>query len=570
MEQRGGSPYFRIVLHALALTLILFPTGCTGDGQLSAQRCNLSHYKLPSSSQTRKPCLKNLELLVPVPIDDGIADEAWREFTGIFLFSLRLFWPLDNTRLVVVAPANRPQPAHQELTRRVQVASRDLAGGRVAFHEAPPGQEEELWPHRHQRIMFHADRYTTAEFVGFCSSGTAFTGVVQEQDLFDEKRRPRIVGLYGRPTHAMWEHVPNITHYALDLVEPFRSMTQFPVVIKTAHLKGIREHIVRHLKARNFDDAFSRIRDAGNPMYSAFSIMTTYLWHKRRGEYSWHVQEFEPGWAGDAPPGQAPNNPQHMATLRPFLNDPLPRIAVNWMYEGLPVRVTKAGWLLPESYFFHLMRDSVCYSMPISAPGSASAWNSNNNNNNTANASPSAAWSRTAMPIHYRPRVPRPGYLVAGNVAGADIGSSHDGRPDMCSQLDQSAIFPWQWVFETHDWSWHPCAPLASWLRRGRMAARDWPVDLMKSLFQFDEKYARKLHGRAGPLAVGHDANRFGPKKGPDDYNGDREAGAGAGVGWGVGGARRGGEREQSPRNQRPSGRRITRGQTVSLKVTVV
>eukprot|EP00899_Mesostigma_viride_P000019 jgi/Mesvir1/10017/Mv26160-RA.1 len=402
--------------------------------------------------------MENLELFVPLPIDDDNGDDAWVEFTDIFFYSLHLFWPLNNTRMVVVAESNRPEAARQKLIDRVRVATEKahLAGGRVAFNVAPKGQEDELGYFRQYRMMFFGDNYTDAEFVGFCDSDTVFTGVVQEQDLFDEQRRPRIIGLYGRPTDANWANSPNVTFFALGMPEPFRHMDQFPVIIRTAHLKEIRDHITRHVGTKDFDEAFTMMRDIANPVFCQYNIMATYLWHKHRDMYSWHVQELEPGWNFRAPIGQAPHTPEHMATLGPYLN-PLPRIASHWHHENKPTKETKAGWLSQNDQLLHLMRDGVCSCWPSTAGGEA---------------------------------------------------------PSFCHGIKYPNGFSWQWVFERHDWSWHQCAPLAGHLRHERMVKREWPEEILKTLSEFDTNYTRDAGSPAGPLSVGVDPGRRRPRPG--------------------------------------------------------
>eukprot|EP00899_Mesostigma_viride_P019640 jgi/Mesvir1/27678/Mv07398-RA.1 len=340
MEARGAVVF---IIGLLAAVVVCGLCPSSAAQLMGTPDCALSDYKL---SPGRVSCMENLELMIPLPIDgDGIADDAWGEFTDIFFFSLQLFWPLDKTRIIVMAPANRPEVARQTLVDRVRMATEKgrLAGGRVAFHVAPKGQEDEKGWDRQQRLMFFADNYTDAEFVGFCDSDTVFTGVVQEQDLFDELRRPHIMGLYGRPVDDTWPLAPNVTQYALGVPEPFRAMNQFPLIIRTAHLREIRDYITRHLGTRDFDDAFTLIRDLGRPMYSQFSIMAVYLWYHRRDDYHWHIQEFEPGWNGTAPIGQAPNTPEHLATLQPYMHEPLPRIASHFEHEWIQVAVDVRG-----------------------------------------------------------------------------------------------------------------------------------------------------------------------------------------------------------------------------------
>eukprot|EP00899_Mesostigma_viride_P019646 jgi/Mesvir1/27683/Mv07402-RA.1 len=428
----------------LITSTLLVNGGCFA--QPSSSDCKLSSYEL---SPSRKPCLENLEILVPLPTEDNKAEDAWEEFMGIFFFSLQLFWPLDKTRLVVVTPSNSPTPARDTLVSRVDSAAKSasLAGARVAFHVAPRGQEGEDGWDRQQRFMFWAENFTDAEFVGFFDSDTVFTGVVQEQDLFDEARRPVLIVIYGYP-NVHYRHASNVTNFALGMLEPFRHMDQFPVIIKTEHLREIREHIVSHVGWGDFDEAFTRVREASDhAFYSQFNIMVTYLWYKRRDEYVWRIQGFEVPWDGEAPPGHVPNNPSQVGKLQPYMF-PWPRIAAHWNWEGIKVARNPARWLRPNDYYFHLMRDGVCYSLPLGLP------------------------SDKVFP--------------------------------MCIGLNLSDIYVWQWDFERHDWTWHPCVPAATGLRRGRMVERSWPEELMTRLRDYEA-----AHPGIGPLALGTAPNRL-------------------------------------------------------------
>jgi hypothetical protein len=127
---------------------------------------------------------------------------------------------------------------------------------------------------------------------------TVFITAVMAGDIF-VAGKPRVVVTYGEPKDRFWAQVPKSTHLAVGKKEPFRAMTYFPVVIKTSHLRLMREHIKGTMRAPSFDAAMASIISEG--AYSQFNIMATYLWWFHHEEYCWDVMERTPGWKGPVP-----------------------------------------------------------------------------------------------------------------------------------------------------------------------------------------------------------------------------------------------------------------------------
>lgn len=88
-------------------------------------------------------------------------------------------------------------------------------------------------------------------------------------------------------------------------------MAYFPMVIKTSHLRDLREFIRHKMGTTSFEESFFRFSSGGQSMYSQFNIMCTYLWHHKHNEYQWYMHDSCPWWDGldDPPPapGQAAN-----------------------------------------------------------------------------------------------------------------------------------------------------------------------------------------------------------------------------------------------------------------------
>jgi hypothetical protein len=125
---------------------------------------------------------------------------------------------------------------------------------------------------------------------------TVFVSSITAEDVFVDGTKPRVTVTYGANYGPFWTAVPRTTFMALGKKQPFRAMTYFPVVIKTSHLRLMREHIQAHMKAPSFDEAMSRIVMASP--YSQFNIMITYLWWFKREDYYWDIMERTPGWTG--------------------------------------------------------------------------------------------------------------------------------------------------------------------------------------------------------------------------------------------------------------------------------
>jgi hypothetical protein len=219
---------------------------------------------------------------------------------------------------------------------------------RAAFTDLPPipmnGSDRQQW------LMFWADNFTSSEYIGFVDSDTVFSSVVTGEDLFVDGK-PRAIVVYGRPLNEFWETVPSQTFYAIGKKEPFKGMSFFPVVIKTAHLELMRNHIYRTVGVSHFDMAFGKIMNRGR--YSQFGIMVSYLWYFHRNEYFWDIIEQEEGWSGPVPSGQIETLEEGGLT-QDMLNQGKPRSSIHWSYESTFER-SKANYtnILKTGYCYH-------------------------------------------------------------------------------------------------------------------------------------------------------------------------------------------------------------------------
>ncbi|RYE83256.1 MAG: hypothetical protein EOO65_04255 [Methanosarcinales archaeon] len=196
-------------------------------------------------------------------------------------------------------------------------------------YERPEQYYGDRGHNRQQWSMFWADRHVSGKFVAFVDSDTIFTTQIHAGDLFDDVGRPRIIANVGAPQNSFWHDAPAATALALGKPEVLRCMSYFPVILKTQHLAALREHISSTLGG-DFDTVFQR--HIVTRTYSQFNIMCNYAWYFHKDEYSWHMQEREPGWRGEVP-GQI-TSADLDSLLRTHSKEaaPFPRVSIHWGY----------------------------------------------------------------------------------------------------------------------------------------------------------------------------------------------------------------------------------------------
>lgn len=145
-----------------------------------------------------------------------------------------------------------------------------------------------------------ADNYTSKEYVGFVDTDCFFLTYIDREDLFEEGK-PVINGRTGyHDPEDVWAQMPLgtyvftvlpffyqicqilpfVRYLTLGMNETFRCMSYFPVIVKTAHLKPMREFISRYHN-EDFDIVF--YKNISTRPYSQFGIMCTYLFAFHRG-----------------------------------------------------------------------------------------------------------------------------------------------------------------------------------------------------------------------------------------------------------------------------------------------
>ena len=266
-----------------------------------------------------------LELFVPVSL---LTRPLQFEFDRFFLRSFVLFWPLESSNVSLTVAIDA------ELNKTKQAAELNatlkdvfIPGGlKLTLLSESPYYRKGY--DRQQLVMFWADNFTEREYIGFVDTDTAFSTYIDREDLFEDGK-PVVNGKSGimRGDHPSYLWTIG-TYRTLGILEPFRCMSYFPVIIKTSHLKDIREFIANRFNL-TFDEAFyHNISTAEKSSYSQFHIMCTYLFTFKRDEYTWYVHSETPHWDGTTPaplPFQDGNLSQFTANMRL----PKPRVATH-------------------------------------------------------------------------------------------------------------------------------------------------------------------------------------------------------------------------------------------------
>jgi hypothetical protein len=225
-----------------------------------------------------------------------------------------------------------------------------------------------------QLVMFWADNFTDAPYIGFVDDDTVFTRAVQQHNLFDEQGRPRVIIRYfsgNFHTHvAGWYEQ---SYFAFQKPAYINAMTNFPIIIKRAHLPLMREAILLVHNVSNFDEFYLRMKKRG--VFSQFVIMFDYIWREHREEYSWH---FEPNTLGGPyfpngyPIGSNISKEHHYLQrgspeengVTPEMLRPFPR-CTNHGLKRKHVERRNPGQESREIHVSKIMREGYCFSQPL-------------------------------------------------------------------------------------------------------------------------------------------------------------------------------------------------------------
>ena len=254
------------------------------------------------------------------------------EFYNTFLVSYLLFWPYRawlNSDLVVVLDKENSDD-HQFGTILAHLPPFPL----IKFEEHDWRSEDYA---RTIYSSFYAETYTQSNHIGIIDSDSIFVTTVTPEDLFLENK-PRIYGINGccsgseEPIYEVLGAIP---------VATFRIQSGLPLIVKRKHFDDCRQHIIKHMNVRSFEEAFKLICSKYSLKHNQYDIIGHYLWHFKRDEYSWHIK----------------NDINHQKLSRPMTTN-LDVLRANKPLIGLTKHVSHDGKY--SDLFFKVIYDYLC------------------------------------------------------------------------------------------------------------------------------------------------------------------------------------------------------------------
>jgi hypothetical protein len=289
----------------------------------------ISHYAPSNDPETGKPwdCQRpwpSVELILPVYLKEG--NKRNDEFLKFFMRSFLLFWPVKESKVklrvmfdvelrgsalvnttiqslqylvgnytasmeekastgegvaVTSATSHLSHKHHHQHKQKLHHLHQNNDGqqptaaaittstsaslpGYITIDYIPQSVYYQTGYDRQQWFMFWADNFTTSEYVGFVDCDCLFTSYVDREDLF-ENGKPAINGRIGVNKRPPWSGVPARTQAFTGYLEPMRCMTYFPVILKTAHMKEIRDFIgQKHVRFHGLSYIIYRLREGAS------------------------------------------------------------------------------------------------------------------------------------------------------------------------------------------------------------------------------------------------------------------------------------------------------------------
>jgi len=239
-----------------------------------------------------------ISLFVPVnikPYKNDMHVNTKAEYADLFVPSFLTFWPqgLSKSKAVFMVDDEAVQmhngTFYSTFTSTLSrlFATNKQARYKIVTNNIEPEYYNSNGAMRQQLTGFFADLHVDAdtEFIGYCDGDTWFTTYVDREDLFEDGKpivRPRFGASWGNWYLASAEWLLG------GLPEPAKCMSYFPVMIKAAHIRAMREYIER-IHNKTMKEVFKIWHGKfGNMQLAHFDPMCTWIWNKHRDEYSWH------------------------------------------------------------------------------------------------------------------------------------------------------------------------------------------------------------------------------------------------------------------------------------------
>ena len=272
------------------------------------------------------------------------------ELNKVLLRSLKFFWPKNSLKITFLVDEDLPPAVRDPFADRIRKSmEKDAKSVHVKFNRIPRNFYSGRGHDRQQLIMFWADNFTDAEYVGFLDDDALITNHVIIEDIFDERGRPHVFGRSNFANDRGGWLVVGMTSSWTDnsQKEVMRTMNYFPVVVKTSHLKDIRGSILKHHPEFTcFDDFFRRGIMQRGRIYSQFNIMHQHLWKMKNEDYNWHLEATSP-------------TDSHFKNIKDVTNEmtiPVPRCA---LHINCDKRVKKPNF----DFVADVLTRGFCYSL---------------------------------------------------------------------------------------------------------------------------------------------------------------------------------------------------------------
>ena len=131
------------------------------------------------------------DLMLFVPVFPG----GENELNKLLLRSLKFFWPKKYLKLTFLVDEELATEIRNPFVERIKKSMENEAEVvYVKFNSIPREVYGGRGQDRQQLIMFWADNFTDAEYVGFLDDDTLITNYVLLEDIFDKKGRPHVLG----------------------------------------------------------------------------------------------------------------------------------------------------------------------------------------------------------------------------------------------------------------------------------------------------------------------------------------------------------------------------------------
>lgn len=265
------------------------------------------------------------EFILYVRFTSGIRWE--NEYKNVLIRTMKIFVPQERAKLLIVLDDEKP--ADHQLGHRLK---QEWPHPSICYR--PPGDPIIYNDNGKSRMfwdMMYPDKCTNVSYVGYVDTDTFFSTLLTPNLLFEDGK-PVIVAKIGKPPYPCWE---DATERFLGQKEVMQCMSTFPLMIKTEHMKEMRQLLEKE-QGQDFDTIFRESTAAakwGELCLCQFSIMCNYVWYYHRNEYSWHLQMVPDGnWNGESwVPSQV--EPEYYKTdVKPEMKIPIPRSSIHLRY----------------------------------------------------------------------------------------------------------------------------------------------------------------------------------------------------------------------------------------------